>query len=58
MAKIITEIAYQEAMERIEELLPLVDDSTPLDDKNLIELELLSNLVADYDDEHYPIQKA
>ena len=58
MAKIITELAYKEAMERIEELLPLVDDNTPLDDKNLIELELLSNLVADYDDEHYPIQKA
>lgn len=57
MAKIVTEIAYKATMERIEELLPLVDDNTPLDDKNLIELELLSNLVADYDDEHYPIQK-
>jgi HTH-type transcriptional regulator / antitoxin HigA len=58
MEKIVTEIAYKATMERIEELLPLVDDKTPLDDKNLIELELLSNLVADYDDEHYPIQKA
>ncbi|WP_321437265.1 helix-turn-helix domain-containing protein [uncultured Bacteroides sp.] len=57
MAKITTEIAYKATMERIEELLPLVDDNTPLDDKNLIELELLSNLVADYDDEHYPIKK-
>ena len=58
MEKIVTEIAYKATMERIEELLPLVDDNTPLDDKNLIELELLSNLVADYDDEHYPSQKA
>nr|WP_321520909.1 helix-turn-helix domain-containing protein [uncultured Macellibacteroides sp.] len=56
MAKITSEIAYKATMERIEELLPLVDDNTPLDNKNLIELELLSNLVADYEDEHYPIK--
>ncbi len=56
MTKIMTEIAYKAAMERIEELLPLVDDDTPMDNRNLIELELLSNLVADYDDEHYPIE--
>ena len=43
-------------MERIEELLPLVDDNTPLNDKNPIELDLLSELVADYEDEHYPIK--
>ena len=56
MAKITSEIAYKATMERIEELLPLVDDNTPLDNRNLIELELLSNLVADYEDEHYPIK--
>jgi len=56
MAKITSEIAYKATMERIEELLPLVDDNTPSDNKNLIELELLSNLVADYEDEHYPIK--
>uniref|UniRef100_UPI003561450F helix-turn-helix domain-containing protein n=2 Tax=Bacteroidaceae TaxID=815 RepID=UPI003561450F len=56
MAKIQNEIAYKAAMERIEELLPLVDDNTPLNDKNLIELDLLSELVADYEDEHYPIK--
>lgn len=43
-------------MERIEELLPLVDDNTPLNDKNPIELDLLPKLVADYEDEHYPIK--
>ena len=37
MAKIQSEIAYKATMERIEELLPLVDDDTPLTDKNLIE---------------------
>lgn len=34
-------------------MLTLVDDNTPKDDKNLIELELLSNLVADYSEEHF-----
>lgn len=56
MTKIENEIQYQAAMERIEELLPLTDDNTPINDKNLIELQLLSNLVADYDEEHYPIK--
>ena len=39
----------------MEELLPLVDDSTPLDDANSVELEKLSNLVADYSDLHLAI---
>ena len=56
MAKIQNETAYKAAMERIEELLPLVDDNTPLSDKNLIELDLLSGLVEEYEDEHYPIK--
>jgi len=49
------ELQYKASMERIEELLPLVTDETPLTDKNLVELELLSNLVADYEEAHYPI---
>ena len=56
MAKIQNETAYKAAMERIEELLPLVDDNTPLSDKNLIELDLLSALVEEYKDEYYPIK--
>ena len=54
MTKIQNETAYKATMERIEELLPLVDDNTPLSDKNLIELDLLSGLVEE--DEHYPIK--
>lgn len=57
MAKIENELHYKVAMERIEELLPLVKEETPLTNKNLIELELLSNLVADYDEEHFPIKQ-
>lgn len=56
MAKIQNEAAYKVVMERIEELLPLVDDDTPLTDKNLIELDLLAGLVEEYEDEHYPIK--
>lgn len=56
MAKIQNETAYEAAMERIEELLLLTDDNTPVTDKNLIELDLLSELVSEYEDEHYPIK--
>ena len=57
MAKIMTKAAYDATMARIEELLPLVDDNTPVTDKNAIELDLLSELVAEYEDEHYPISQ-
>ncbi len=46
---------YQWAVNRVEELLPLVDDNTPTDDPNSVELERLSNMVADYSDEHFAI---
>lgn len=46
---------YEWAVKRVEELLPLVDDNTTLNDPNSIELELLSNLVADYSEEHYAL---
>ena len=55
MTKITTEKQYQAACERINELLKLVSNETPEDDKNMIELDLLSDLVADYEEEHYPI---
>ena len=56
MTRIESERQYEVAMARIEELLPLVSEDTPVYDKNSVELELLSNLVADYDDAHYPIE--
>lgn len=55
MAKINTEKEYNVVMERIEELLAIVDNETSIDNKDSIELELLSNLVEEYEDEHYPI---
>ena len=47
MAKIKSETAYKAAMDRIEELLPMVQEDTPPYDRNLIEL---------YEEEHYPIK--
>ena len=55
MAKIENEKQYNWALNRVEELLPMVDDNTPLDDPHSIELELLSNMVADYSDTHFSL---
>lgn len=55
MTKIENENQYNWAVNRVEQLLPLVNDETPENDPNYIELVLLSNLVADYSDEHYAV---
>lgn len=57
MTKIVNKEQYDWAVGRVEELLPLVDDNTPRTDPNSIELELLSNLVADYSEENFSIGK-
>lgn len=57
MTKIETREQYEWAVARVEQLLPLVDDNTPITDPNSIELELLSNLVADYSEENFAIGK-
>lgn len=46
---------FEEAVKRVEELLPLVNDNTPTDDPNYIELVRLSNMVADYDEVHFSL---
>ena len=55
MTKIETKEQYEWALKRVEQLLPLVNDDTPRTDPNSIELELLSNLVADYSEAHYSL---
>ena len=55
MTKIENQTQYEWAVKRLEELLPLVKDDTPLNDPNSIELGLLSNLVADYSEEHFSL---
>ena len=53
----ITQQRYEAALQRIEELLPLVSDETPDTDNNLIELLEVSAIVEAYEDIHYPIDK-
>lgn len=55
MAKIRTEKQYKVACARIEELLQVVGNDTPADDKNFLELDFISDLVVDYEEEHFPI---
>lgn len=57
MTKIENEMQYQVALKRVEELMLRLPEDTPEDDPEMVELTLLGNLVADYDEEHYPIEK-
>lgn len=53
----ITKEQYEFALARIEELLPVVDDNTPSNDRNAIELAMMSDVVIDYEKEHFPIAR-
>ncbi len=55
MSRVLTREQYDWAVARVEELLPLVAEDTPTSDPASIELEILSNLVADYSDENFAI---
>ena len=35
----------------------MVDDNTPANDRNAVELTMMSDVVIDYEKEHYPIGK-
>ena len=52
MAKIKNELQYFKSLELIEELVKVVGPDTSTDDKNFIELDLLSDLVAEYEETH------
>lgn len=51
-----TNTQYIVTCERIEELLKVVGNETPVTDKKFVELDFLSDLVADYEEEHFPIE--
>ena len=51
------ETQYNAIMKRIDQLLEMVDDNTPEDNPEYIELMLLTDLVESYEDEHYPIER-
>ena len=58
MTRIENDLPYNAIMRRINELLKVVNDDTPEDDARNIELVLLSNLVADYEDKRFPVSQA
>lgn len=53
----ITELQYEYALERVEDLLPVVGDDTPVDDPAYIELDIMSQIVERYEKDHFPIDK-
>jgi HTH-type transcriptional regulator/antitoxin HigA len=57
MAQLKNEAAYRAALKRIDELLPLTGDEVPDDDPNMLEMDMLCDMVEEYEDIHYPIGK-
>ena len=55
MAKIKNLEQYNWAVSRVEQIMDSVDESTPSDNPSRIELELLSELVSEYSEEHLPM---
>ncbi len=53
----ITQEQYEFALASVEELLPMVDDNTPANDKSAVELTVMSDIVIAYEKEHFPIEK-
>lgn len=53
----ITKSQYEFALAKIEELLPVVSEEAPADDKDAVELSILSDVIIEYEKEHFPIEK-
>lgn len=58
MAKIKNEAEYLAALKRVEQLEELVDDDNPVMDDNARELDMLVDMIEEYEDAHYPIGKS
>jgi HTH-type transcriptional regulator/antitoxin HigA len=56
MAELENEEQYEVMIQRIEELLPMVSNETPVNDRNMIELVVISNLVEEYEEKYYPVR--
>jgi HTH-type transcriptional regulator/antitoxin HigA len=57
MARIKNEKQYQIMLKRVENLMNIVKEDTLSDNPDFIELDLLADLVEEYEMEHYPIGK-
>ena len=54
--KIEREEQYNAALKRVEELMLQLPEGTSEYDPDMKELTILGNLVADYEEEHFPIE--
>lgn len=52
----ITETIYNTALARIEELLPMVNDETSPSNRYAVELKIMSDIVIEYETEHFPVK--
>lgn len=57
MRKITTKQEYEVLTARMEELLKVVGNNTATTNKNFIELDIISDLIADYEEVHFKITK-
>lgn len=57
MVQIENDIEHDAICQRVEELLLMTDDDTPLTDPKLIELRFLSELVIEYEEKYHSIRK-
>ena len=55
MAKIKDERQYNAIMKRIDDLFFETGENTPSNDPRLVELDILSELVEEYEKEHFPV---
>ena len=55
MARVKNEKQYEALLERVEYLMEVVHEDTPTDDPEFNELDLLADLVEEYEMEHYPV---
>lgn len=55
MKAIETETQYQKALKKIDELMLSVGNNHSYDNPEFVMLDRLSDVVADYEDKHYPI---
>lgn len=57
MTKVKSKKEYQALCSRIDELLKIVGNDTPPDNADFIELNIISDIVADYEETYMPIEK-
>lgn len=55
MTRIKNKKQYEITAKRVNELLAMVSNEEPIEETLLTELDLLGNLMADYEGEHFPI---